>query len=505
MVGHRAVTLSWRLFFRSLQESSGGVWLVVAVALLASSTLGQSSARMGEALALNEIPRSQAPLILGMWLWPTFVATFAYAVGVGELAFIRALLADFTTRPLSHWQAFLAVQTVTTGGPHSLAVLSVGLPWLVLLSTWLQSPPLLAAVAATFVLLRLPVSLLLIGSRVLSASPARAAMTVGSACAVVTVLWLTAPEHITRWSPPGLIVRILLDDASLRAWAGLAAWTVALAALEFWSVDLEAAPRAAPFATARPLPSLPAFPVVLARLAGCHAALLHGELLRLGRWRRYQLSWLMGTVLLALIGSRLTERPGLVLLLAFSLVPAHVGTSVLANLFAADRAAFHAFLMAPTGMGAVVRSKIVAVVLFTLVAQAAGSGYLLARAVPWPLVTAGVILAAGLFMWAAAVGLLTSALFPSPSDPHVVGGALVSTPAVLVIAIGGSLYWGACLYLAYALQTGQWTSSACAFAALALVGVAAAALAAVSRLVPRLIDTRQEAMVQALSTGAAHD
>lgn len=501
MVGHKAVTLSWRVFSRSLHESSGGVWMVVAVALLAATSMGQSSAQMGDALARNEIPRSHAPLILGLWLWATFMGTFAYALAVGELSFIRALLTDLATRPLSHWQAFLAVQAVTTGGPHSLALLSVGLPWLVLLSTWRQGTALLAAVAATFVLLRLPVSLLLIGSRVLSTSPARAALTVGSAGMVVAVLWLTAPDQLTASSPPGLVVRILMDDAALRAWVGLAVWTFALAAIEFWTARIEAAPRAAPVTTARPLPPLPAFPVFLARLAGCQAALLHGELLRLIRWRRYQLSWLMGGVLCALVGSRLIESPGLIYPLAFSLVPAHVGTSVLANLFTTDRAAFHAFLMAPAGMRAVVRSKIVAVLLFTLVAQAAGSAYLLAHGVSWPFVTAGVVLAAGLFMWAAASGLLTSVVFPSPSDPYTVGGALVTTPAVLVIAAGSSLYWGASLYLAYALQTGRWTSSTCAFAALALVGAAAAALAAVSRLAPRLIATRQEAMLQALSAG----
>lgn len=501
MVGHKAVTLSWRVFSRSLQESSGGVWLFVAVALLAASTMGQSSARMGEALALNEIPRSQAPLVLGLWLWATFMGAFVYAVAAGELSFIRALLADFATRPLSHWQAFLAVQAVTTGGPHSLAVLSAGLPWLVLLGSWLHGTALLAAVAATFVLLRLPVSLLLIGSRVLSASLASVAVMVGATCAVVTVLWVAAPDRLTAWSPPGLVVRIVMNEAALGAWTGLVVWTFALAAIEFWSVRIKAAPRAAPVATARPLPPISAFPVWLARLSGCHATLLHGELVRLSRWRRYQLSWLMGGVLLALVGSRLDERPDLILPLVFSLVPVHVGTSVLANLFATDRAGFHAFLMAPLGMRAVVRSKIVAVLLFTLVAQAAGSAYLVAHAVPWPLVTAGVILAAGLFMWAAAVGLLTSVLFPSPSDPHTVGGALISTPAVLVVAVASSLYLGPSLYLAYALQTGRWTSIACAFAALALVGAAAASLAAGSRLVPRLIATRQEVMLQALATG----
>lgn len=496
MLGHAAVTLDWRLFWRSLRQSSGGAWVAVAAALLAATTMGESAWRLGQALALNEIPRSQASLVLGLWLWPTFVAAFAYAVAAGELSFIRRLLGDLALRPVSRWQAFGAVQAVATAGPHALALPAVGLPWLILLATWLEGPALLSAIAATFVLMRLPVGLLSIGSWVLSASLATASTTV---CAVLAALWLAAPDLLMAWSPPGLVVRIVIDDAALGAWGGLAAWTLLVAAIEFWSLRLEVAPRAASVTTACPFQPIPAVTAFLARLTRCPAALLHGELLRLGRWRRYQLSWLMCAVLLAMIGSRLGERPGLILPLLFSLVPVHVGTSVLANLFATDRGGFHAFLMAPTGMRAVVRSKVIAILLITIVAQVAAAAYLLTRGVAWPLVTAGLILAAGLFMAATALGMLTSALFPSASDPHTVGGALVNVPSFFAIAIGGSLYMGPAIYLAYALETGRWSVPACALAGVALVGAAAVALAAASRLSPRLIAVRQEVMLFALS------
>jgi len=502
VLGCGAVILRWRLFWRSFGQTSGGAWVAVAAALLAAATMGQSAARLGEALVLNEIPRSQIPLTLGLWLWSTCLAAFAYALASGELPFIRNLLGDFAMRPISRGQAFLAMQMVPTAGPYALALPSIGLPWLILLVTWLDGTTLITAITATFVLMRLPAVLLSIGARVLSASLAIATVTVCAVLAALATAWLAAPAPLLAWSPPGLVVRILIDDDARGAWVGLAAWTLMVAAIEYWSMRLEVAPRAARVTPVQTLRPIPAVTTLLARLTGCPAALLDGELRRLARWRRYQLSWVMCAVLLAMIGSRLGDRPGLLLPLLFLLVPVHVGSSVLANLFATDRTGFHAFLMAPAGLRAVIRSKVVAILLFIIVAQAGGTAYLLVGGVAWPLVAAGVILAAGLFMSTAAMGLLTSAFFPSASDPHTVGGALVNAPSFGVLAIGGSLYLGPVVYLTYALETGRWSWPACAVAAGALVSATAVALVAASHLAPRVMRTRQEAMLFALSAAA---
>lgn len=499
MLGQEGVTLNWRLFWRSLRQSSGGAWIVVAAALLAATTMGESAVRLGQALASNEIPRHQALLVLELWVWSTFVATFACVMAAGELSFIRSLLADFALRPVSRWQAFVVVQAVATAGPHACALASVGLPWLILLATWLDGTALPGAVAATLVLMRLPVALLSIGARVVNASRAPVAAAAGAMLATLALLWLAAPDLRTAWSPPALVVRIVLGDAAPGAWAALAAWTLLIAAIEFWSMRLDAAPRVASVTAARPFHSISPITAGLARLSRCPAVLLDGELMRLRRWRRYQFSWLMCTVLLLMIGSRFGERPGLVPLLLFSFVPVYAGASVLANLFATDGSGFHALLMAPTGMRAVVRAKVAAVLLFTLSAQGAVTAYLLARGVAWPLVAAGVVLAAGLFMSLTAVGLLTSTLFPAASDPHTVGGALVNAPAFTVVATGGSLYAGTAVYLAYAVETSRWSSLPGAAAAMALAAAAAVAMAVAARLSPRLITTRREAMLLALS------
>lgn len=502
MLGQAAVTLNWRWFWRSLRQSSGGAWTVVAAALLAATTMGESAVHWGQALASNEIPRRQASLLLGLWAWSTFAAAFAYATAAGELSFIRSLLADLAYRPVSRWQAFVAAQAAATAGPHTCAMVSVGLPWLILLATWLEGMALLGAILATFVVMRLAAALLSIGARVVNAWRAPATPAAGVLLAALALLWLTAPDLPGAWSPPALLVRIALDDGELAAWGALTAWSLAFAAIEFWSMRLEAAPRGAPVTAPRRLHAIPPITVCLAGVAGCPAVLLDGELTRLRRWRRYQLSWLMSAVLLLMIGTRLGAQPGLVLLLLFSCVPAYVGTSVLANLFGADRSGFHAFLMAPVGMRAVLRSKVAAVLVFTLPAQAAVTGYLLAQGLAWGVVAAGVVLAAGLFMWLSAVGLLTSALFPSASDPHIVGGALVSAPAFAVVATGGSLYAGAAVYLAFAVDAGRWSMISGAAAGMALVIAAALALSLAARLSARLIAVRREAMLFALSATA---
>ena len=92
--------------------------------------------------------------------------------------------------------------------------------------------------------------------------------------------------------------------------------------------------------------------------------------------------------------------------------------------------------MSPLSLGAVIRAKVIAVLLFTLLAEVACVGFLVARGFGWTPIAVGVLLSAGLFAWTAAVGTLTSLLFPSASDPQTVGGSLVNTSAAVAILTG---------------------------------------------------------------------
>lgn len=105
MLWRQAVTLDWRLLWRSLQQSSGELWSVIALALLSVATAGGSSFELGRQLATHPLDASQATLLVGVRVWAAFLAAFVFALATGELSFMRRLLADLAARPISQRQA----------------------------------------------------------------------------------------------------------------------------------------------------------------------------------------------------------------------------------------------------------------------------------------------------------------------------------------------------------------------------------------------------------------
>ena len=491
--------LDWRLFARSLQQSSGAAWVAIAATLIALATMGDSAYRLGIELRSQSLAGETVRVVVNLRLWAAFALAFGYALTTGELPVMRLLLADLAVRPVSRQLAFLALQAISIAGRHACALLSVGLPLLIMLGAWLDGVQLVIAIVAVFVLMRLPVPLLMIGSRLAAATLATAVTAALAITTVLVVFWLTAPGFLFALLPPALVAQILLDGPAPAAWAGLAAWTAALAAVEFLSMRLEAAPVPEAAATAPRDQPVPAGVRLLSRLFACSPILLHGELVRLSRWRRHQFSWLMGAGLILMLGARLAD-PGVLRIVILLLLPVYVGGSTLANLFAVDRAGFQAFALSPLGMDAVIRAKVTATLLITLIAEAAVVGMLAAREVPWPPVGAGLLLAGGMFAWIAAIGMITSTLFPSPSDPRTVGGSLVNTSAFALIAVGGMVYVGAAAGLALLVDTGRVSLAVSALAALGLASAAVLALTAASRISARLITVRLEAIVSALTT-----
>ena len=170
MLWRHAVTLDWRLLWRSLQRASGELWAVIGLTVMSAATVTESSLQLGAPLSANHVDASAATLIVGLRTWAGFLAAFVFVLAAGELSFMRRLLADLSLRPVSRTQAFMALQSVSIGGRHTLVLLSAGLPVLTLAGAWLDGVRLVAAVGATFALLRLPVAILTIASRVASAS-----------------------------------------------------------------------------------------------------------------------------------------------------------------------------------------------------------------------------------------------------------------------------------------------------------------------------------------------
>lgn len=499
MLWRHAVTLDWRLLWRSLQRASGELWAVIGLTVMSAATVTESSLQLGAQLAVNHVDASAATLIVGLRTWTAFLAAFVFVLAAGEISFMRRLLADLSLRPVSRTQAFMALQTVSIGGRHTLVLLSAGLPVLILAGAWLDGVRLVAAVGATFVLLRLPVAILTIASRVASASMTLALASVLAIMIIIGGLWRVAPDLLMGGLPPFLAARILMRAADAGAWGGLAVWTLALAAIDYWTMGIQPAPVPAPAAESSPFKPLPFAIQPLAAITGCSPVLLHGELLRLSRWRRHQLSWLACAGFMVLLFLRQPEHPGLLHVVVFLLVPVHIGGSTLGNLFAADGAGFLSMLMSPLSLGAVIRAKVIAVLLFTLLAEVASLGFLAARGFGWMPIAIGVLLSAGLFAWTAAVGTLTSLLFPSASDTQTVGGSLVNTSAAVAILTGSGLYLGSAGGVAYLVDVGRLSLDAAALAITGLIAIAVIALMAVSRIAPRLAAMRVESMAAALT------
>ena len=503
MVWREAVTLDWRLLGRSLLQSSGELWAVIALALISVTAMGERSLQLGAQLAAHQIPEGQAVLLVGLQLLSAFAAAFAFVLVTGQLAFMRRLRADLSLRPVSRWQTFVALQAISVAGRHTLALLSVGLPVLILLGAWLNRGALVTAIAAMFILLRLPVPILTIGSRVAAAS---LPVAIAAGCGLVAItgaVWLTVPDMLMTWLPPFLVAGMLANGGTASAWTGLATWTLALAAIDFWTMGIEPAPVPAAAGAPPTHDRLPTAVVRIAHLTGCSPVLLHGELLRLGRWRRNQIAWLMCAVLMVLVGSRMPANISLLRGAILLMLPVHVCGSTLANMFAVDRGGFVAMVMSPFSLAAVMRAKVIATSLFAVAAMVAGVTFLLARGAGWPLVAAGVVMAAGYFAWNAATGVLSSVLFPSASDPQTVGGSIVNTPAALLIVLSATLYLGPVLRLAYLVDTGRISAGMFALAVLGLVALGVAAVVMAFRRTPRLATLRIEPMVAALtaSTG----
>ena len=208
-------------------------------------------------------------------------------------------------------------------------------------------------------------------------------------------------------------------------------------------MGLEPAPVPSPIAAPqshKPVPAAIRVSATLSRAA--RRSLLHGELLRLSRWRRHQFSWLLGIVLIVML-AHANWTPGLLrvvilLLLAGSRRRQHAGQPVCRRprRLPGLRAEPARNGRGDSGQGD--RDSCCSRWSPRLRSSRSWSR----GGVAWPAIVVGVVLAAGLFAWTAAVGMITSMLFPSASDPQSIGGSLVNNSAFVVIAMAGSaLYW----------------------------------------------------------------
>jgi hypothetical protein len=249
--------------------------------------------------------------------------------------------------------------------------------------------------------------------------------------------------------------------------------------------------------------ALPSWIAGAARVCAVSAPLLHGELLRLVRWRRFVLTCVTAVgVAAAVIATGAPGRAGLLLpALAPVLLCLLMLTAVMGNLFAPDRAGVQAFYLVLERPQSALRAKIVAIAILTLAPVTATIGLLVL--VAWGQLR-GVHLyvplaAAALFLWGSATGRIVSTLFPTPTDPRALGGGSLLKGAGAMLATASNLTFAAgTAGAAFLYDTGR-IGPAVLFAA--GCGLGAAAVAAVrltTKAADRVLLARREQLVAAL-------
>jgi hypothetical protein len=284
-------------------------------------------------------------------------------------------------------------------------------------------------------------------------------------------------------------------------WLLLATWTIAIGLVEYVTLFHRAVPIERTHA-AQALPVIPRWIRAVGWMAGLHAPLLHGELLRLIRWRRFLIGWVVYGAALALVLTRMPTLDTRVLpTLLIALAPPFVVTATLGNLFAPDRAGVQAFYLTLDEPHSAINAKIVAVGIFVLIAEIMSMCLVFAFVSKrWQLGDLyAPIMAVVFYLYIACAGRITSTLFPVANDPRAIGGGLLRGPgAALLLTLNGLALVGI-VAPALSHDTRGISSLGLALAGVAISTLAAVALGLSSTLSKRIMSIRREELIASLS------
>ena len=446
--------------------------------------------------------------VLATYAWTTALASAGLTFGVGQPALAQRVTDHLRMAPVSRPQMFLALQSLTVAGRQLGISGLVSIPLGLLVVTLL--PPHRAAVvggAWLAILWMLPALIRVVSTTLRNLSyPMLLALGTGAAAvAALSSLSAVGPTLLAAL-PPGVMVRIATDGSTPASWLLLVGWATLLLFVDYhvlsWR-DSGASQRKGSSAA----PVVPWWIRSVSSLCRVSPSLLHGELLRLVRWRRFTLGLMIGAVVVAMIISRVDLASERILFhVILLLVYPWLASADLANMFAADRAGVQAYFLCVVDLRSVLRAKCVAIGLFVAAAEVSIMGFILSQGRQFePAWIYAPVTAAGFFVLSANVGLLTSVLFASPSDPHRVAGGAVSASAAAVMALAGGLMGGLIMAGAFLYDTGR--AGSVQLMAIAAVTIVLAGMAArlLPRVAHRLLHTRRErlTMVLGLNTKVA--
>ncbi len=503
-LARETVRLEWRLVAGEYRTHTQDLTVLAIVAAFVLAVQCEAAADTSRLLAGS--PPSFVRITVAGYSWATWGGAIFLALATGVHATMRRLAVHLALLPVTRLEVFASLQAVTLCGRYGLVGAVSALPLLFLLAGFLDPASFAAAIVGIAIVLRMVPAVvgivvfaaLGLNSRALLVICAAA---LGLAVATYSLSWTAT---LISTLPPNALARIVMDDGTRpHAWAALLVWTLVIGALEFVVLASDRSRAVAPRAGIRIGP-IPTGITVVARLCAVSAPVLHVEWLRLVRWRRFLLGWCFALVFIVAFTIRSTPVDSVVVpTLVLMLSPALIAVSTMTNVFAPDGAGVQAFFLVLDRPGVVIRAKIVAIGLFAGAAGLVALGlFLFAR--PGGFYPAGLysLTAAGaFFIWGTATGRVSSVLFPTPTDPHGVGGGLIRGAGLLVGLVSNGVFLGACVATAFLYDTQRLDALALLMLGCGLVVVAVLGAHLAARAMDRVLLARREQLTGALTAG----
>ena len=487
-----AVRLDWRLSVAATRAEPGAVLLPALGGALFLWSLSWSA--VSAALLAQADPAFETA-ILSTYAWTTTLVAAGTTFAVGQPALARRMTDNLRIAPVSRLQVFLGLQTLTAAGRY-LGIAGLASIPLALFVVTLLPPHRAAAVGgAWLIVLWILPGLIRAVSAALQRLSHRMLFVLGTGAATLAALSnLSAMgPALLAVLPPSVMVRIATDGSTPAAWLLLGGWATLVLLLDYRVLSWEES-RAAVRAGLRAALQLPGWIRIVSRLGRVPPALLHGELLRLLRWRSFALGSIGGPLLLAAMFSRMdligVPFPHYVMLL---LLPPFLASGTMANAFATDRAGVQAYFLCVSDLRAVLRAKCVAVGVFVAAGEVVIVGLILLQGVQLePAHVFAPVAVAGYFVWAAGAGLVMSVLFANPVDPHRLGGGILSAPAAAASLLANGSMVGLIMAGAFLFGTGRAAGIPLVVVSAAIIALAGMAARVLPRVAHRLLHTRRE-------------
>lgn len=449
-----AVRLDWRLAVAECRVNGQDLALVAVIGVIILGAASESALSMAAALAGTPPEFVAAMLIASLWSACGAAVVLALATGVHRTT--ERIVSHLRLHPVNRGQSFLVVQAMGLAGRYVGAAGIASLPFLLLAATALDGRRFVAIAAASLLVLRLVPGLLrvfFVAARVLRPT-GLAIVCLGGVGLIVVLVSTTWGGRLVSVLPPSVVGRLAVPGAAADVWLALLGWTAAVGVLEWLAMASDRVAAPAPGGGLRVAPI--AAPMrVTARLLGLEPALLHGELVRLVRWRRFP--WAYATAIgIGLMPTLTLDAPGIVPRIVGPVMLLVMMGAQLGNLFGPDRAGVQAYWLVLEQPAHAIRAKIAAVGIFIVAAFVAvlAAGLIASSRPPDAGALYLCVAAVGFLAWSAACGSIASVLFPAPVDPQALGtGSIVRGAGRVMVVLSNGVFAGVVVGVAWLYDT----------------------------------------------------